>query len=391
MNKKNKILIIVGNYLPGFKSGGILRSVLNTIDHLSEKFEFFVVTRNHDLGLTKPYENVKVNEWQKLGNTQVYYLDHKSSSFKSICNLINSNSYDCIHLNSFFDELSIKVNFAMKIGKIKMHPLVISPRGEFAEASFRIKHIKKYLFVRLVKIFRIYSIPLWQVSSELEMKDLERIMGISKRYIKIAEDLPTHGSRFNHKHTKVALNEKQLKIIFLSRISREKNLETAIEILNKVDSNIQFDIYGNIESKTYWKKCKKMIDLLPKNIEVKYSGVVEPSEVLNVFSKYDLFLFPTGGENFGHVIAESLLAGTKVLISKNTPWLNLEHDQLGWDIDLTDLDSFALKIHKMSLKKLSIRLEDRKNVKRLVQKRLSSPIPFDNNRQLYTNLIEDFK
>lgn len=35
---------------------------------------------------------------------------------------------------------------------------------------------------------------------------------------------------------------------------------------------------------------------------------------------YDLFVFPTLGENFGHVVIESLSAGTPVFMSNTTPW-----------------------------------------------------------------------
>jgi len=35
---------------------------------------------------------------------------------------------------------------------------------------------------------------------------------------------------------------------------------------------------------------------------------------------YDAFIFPTLGENFGHVIIESLSAGCPVLCSDQTPW-----------------------------------------------------------------------
>jgi glycosyltransferase involved in cell wall biosynthesis len=42
--------------------------------------------------------------------------------------------------------------------------------------------------------------------------------------------------------------------------------------------------------------------------------------VPGVFRQYDLFVFPTRGENFGHVIIESLSVGTPVLLSDRTPW-----------------------------------------------------------------------
>ena len=38
-----------------------------------------------------------------------------------------------------------------------------------------------------------------------------------------------------------------------------------------------------------------------------------------MFQEYDLLFLPTKGENFGHVILESMSAGTPVLISDTTP------------------------------------------------------------------------
>ena len=38
------------------------------------------------------------------------------------------------------------------------------------------------------------------------------------------------------------------------------------------------------------------------------------------FSEYDAFVFPTRGENFGHVIAESLSASCPVVCTDQTPW-----------------------------------------------------------------------
>ena len=92
--------------------------------------------------------------------------------------------------------------------------------------------------------------------------------------------------------------------------------------------------YGRIVDNSYWDRCKKSLEKLPKNIKASFLGELKKDEVTVTFSKYDLFFFPTGGENYGHVIAESLSVGTPVLISKNTPWFNLESQHLGWDIDL---------------------------------------------------------
>lgn len=59
---------------------------------------------------------------------------------------------------------------------------------------------------------------------------------------------------------------------------------------------------------------------LPAHIEATYCGPRTPSEVPALMREHDLFFFPTLGENYGHVIIESLSAGTPVLISDQTPW-----------------------------------------------------------------------
>ena len=47
---KVKILIFVGYYLPGYKGGGALRTIVNLVQHLGEEFDFWIVTRDRDLG-----------------------------------------------------------------------------------------------------------------------------------------------------------------------------------------------------------------------------------------------------------------------------------------------------------------------------------------------------
>src|SRR5699024_2078193 len=85
---------------------------------------------------------------------------------------------------------------------------------------------------------------------------------------------------------------------------------------------------------------------LPSNIEVDYKGLIPHNLVLNTFEKYHFFLFPTHGENFGHVISESLISGTPVIISNQTPWKNLEQKQVGWDISLQSKNIFVKVLKK---------------------------------------------
>jgi glycosyltransferase involved in cell wall biosynthesis len=126
--------------------------------------------------------------------------------------------------------------------------------------------------------------------------------------------------------------------VFISRISPKKNLLFALRMLQSVLGDISFDIYGPIEDARYWNRCEKAIGTLPPNVRVKYMGMVEHEKVGEVFAEHDLFLFPTLGENYGHVICEALSAGCPVLISDQTPWRHLQEEGAGWDIPLAEMN-----------------------------------------------------
>ena len=62
------------------------------------------------------------------------------------------------------------------------------------------------------------------------------------------------------------------------------------------------------------------------------------SMVSQIFERHRVFLFPTMGENFGHVVPESLTAGCPVVTTDATPWQDLEDKGVGavrpsWDIE----------------------------------------------------------
>jgi glycosyltransferase involved in cell wall biosynthesis len=57
---------------------------------------------------------------------------------------------------------------------------------------------------------------------------------------------------------------------------------------------------------------------------------------------------PTKGENFGHVIYESLSAGTPPLISDETPWRDFEEKGVGWVLSLDDMGAFVRTIEQFA-------------------------------------------
>lgn len=379
-----KILIFTSHYYPGFLSGGIAQSILNTSKWLGNDFRFFIITQDRDLKSDKPYLKIKYGEWMLSGKSKVRYLAPNELSFRTIQRLINEVDYDLIHLNSFFDLVfTIKVLLLNRLGFIRPRKILLSPRGEFVNGPLHIKYFRKKFFIIFTKMAGFYKNVNWHASVPLESRGIANEIGVLPNKIKLAIDLPIHNPIFPRiKKSK----HKVLRVFFVSRITREKNLDGALRILQKVKAKINFHIIGPLEDPLYWRECKELIKQLPYNITVRLIGPINPKDRFRYFTSYDLLLFPTHGENYGHVIAESISVGTRVLISQFTPWRNLADDGVGWDLDNSNLDAYVGIIEKLAYQSVKLREAMRLKVRKAAKKRLFDSDAFRQNYKLYSNL-----
>lgn len=319
-SKKKVILCFIKYYLPGYRSGGPVRSIVNFVEKFGDVYDIRIVCSSHDAIDNKPYKNITIEEWNQVGKAKVFYVSNRLIKFKKIFNLLNDTKYDMIYLNSFFTfTFSIFPLILQYLNLISLKSCVIAPRGEFAENAIRIKKIKKSIYLFFVKIIGFYNNLCWQASSELEFRDIRREIGKNAKNIYIAPDLIFSNSLIQNKIS--YQDENILKLVFLSRISPMKNLDFLIKVLSKVSNPLQLSILGPKEDPQYWQECKKLMTRIPTNIKIVIGDEISPKKVHETFGKYDLFVFPTRGENFGHVIPEALGAGTPILLSDRTPWL----------------------------------------------------------------------
>jgi len=201
----------------------------------------------------------------------------------------------------------------------------------FAESALGVKKTKKLFFIRSVKVLRLFENVLFHATTENEKLDIQKVLG-ERPQTKIAGNL----SRIIRidKFPERLKAPQSLKLINVARIAPEKNLLFALQILKRVKNNVEFDFYGPIYDETYWEKCQKTIAQLPENIKVNYKGSIESEKVANLLNNYHFMFMPTRGENFGHIILQSLSAGCPVIISDRTPWKDLKEKNIGWDISL---------------------------------------------------------
>ncbi|MFC1531369.1 glycosyltransferase [Gemmatimonadota bacterium] len=339
------VLTFVAHYLPGFKSGGPVRSLANLVDQLGDEFNFRIVTRDRDFMDDIPYQGIELNVWNAVGNAQVLYAAPESLTVSAVIRLMCETPHDVLYLNSFFDpRFTLLPLLARLIGTTGRQPVVLAPRGEFSSGALTLKAWKKRPYISLGRALGLYRRVTWQASSELEAEDISRTMAPPPTKICIASDLPEQVTAPVLDITPHRAPAEALQLVFLSRISPKKNLDFALRVLGRVSIPVEFRIYGVIDDGAYWKRCQKQIRSLPNHIRVRYHGAIPHTSVQSVLAESDLFVLPTRGENYGHVILETLAAGTPALISDQTPWRDLETAGVGWVLPLEDLGPYSAAI-----------------------------------------------
>lgn len=337
---RKDILIIMGRYLPGYKDGGPVRSIKNLTDFLGKEYNFKILTCDRDHGDTEAYPDIKVNGWNRVGNADVYYVPPKGFSQKLIVKL--AGHVDLVYICGCFNDYAINTLIANRFGKIKV-PVIVAAMGLFSPGSLQIKSLKKKTFIKTFNILGLFNRVYWSATSEMEVTDILNVVKTDIKKIMIAEDLPRAVQ-----NEKVIKNKKagNLKVVFISRFSPKKNLLQAIKILQQGKSKIEFTLYGPDEDKDYWAKCQQELNKLPDNVKWEWKGNLDSEKVVETLKNQEVFLFPTRGENFGHVIQEALSAGCPCIISDQTPWQDFEKHGVGYVLPLGDDKPFVEAIEK---------------------------------------------
>lgn len=345
-----RVLTFCDYYLPGFKAGGPIRSISNLIARLERDLRFSVVTRDRDQGDAKPYDGVAVDQWQDRQGTPVFYMSPQRRGLAGIRNVLRETDHDVVYLNSFWSPaFTIPMLLLRRLGLVPRVPVVLAPRGEFSRGALQLSRTKKQAYLLSARGLGLYRNVNWHASSKKEREDILRSLPatdpdrihIVPPVPPAAADGPVRDGATSPKRSG------ELSVVFLSRVSPMKNLEGALEILTGVQGQVAFHIYGPQEDPGYWRECERVMSELPDNVRTRYHGLVDGTEVRATLAAHDVLLLPTRGENFGHVILESLLSGCPVIISDRTPWRGLREENAGWDLPLEDPQRFRQVVQQL--------------------------------------------
>ncbi len=341
MNKKPVILIFIDWFSPGYKAGGPIASCINFIHLMKDDYTLYVLTSDTDLGETLPYKDIPAGQWISSGSNDcmIYYTESKKPVLKQIREAVAAVKPDFIYLNHLFSPKFVVYPLWLKWKGFISCKVIVAPRGALYESALSVKPYKKMPFMKLFRWMGIHKKIRFHATSMREQKAILQYFPGSE--VVVADDLP------NTKQPLFKSIQKEtgtVKCIFIARIHPIKNLLFLLTAMMQVKQYLQLTIIGPVEDPAYWQKCQEQVQLLPPNSTVTYGGALPNHALLPVLQDHHLFILPTKGENFGHSIFESMLVGRPVLISDQTPWLQLEKIQVGWDLPLQKPEDFAAAI-----------------------------------------------
>ena len=331
MMVRKKILIMIEWFAPGYKAGGPIQSCVNLCTALKDSYEIFVLTTDTDHGETLPYKDIISNKWiyENTIGVMVFYAAKKTATFRQVSKEIMFIDADFVYLNLFFSPGYVLYPLWLKYKNKIRGKVILCPRGTLFDSATRLKWYKKKPLLKLLKWMGVHKQISFHATNETEAKAITRYFANSD--IVVADNLPNTLQAAFRSCIKI---KGSLQCILIARIVPIKNLLFLLQLLAEVRQMITLTIVGPVEDEGYWMECKKAINKLPEKIQINYIGPKHNGQLLSLLQGQHLFVLLTKGENFGHSIFESFLAGRPVLISDQTPWLHLAQLNIGWDLPL---------------------------------------------------------
>jgi len=197
----------------------------------------------------------------------------------------------------------------------------------------------------IIRVFTLLTTPV--IVPSLAFKPIVENLGISPHKI---HHLPRGvDSIMFHPHKKnngawerLTPNYKGFRLIYVGRISTEKNLPWVVDLytrLTKIIPQISFTIVGE---GPYLEQLKNSLEPLPG---IFFTGTLRGQDLAGVFASADLLIFPSTTDTFGNSVIEAIASGIPCVVSnKGGPQEIIEDNKSGIIIDPENMQESIDKI-----------------------------------------------
>lgn len=285
-----------------------------------------------------PKEYVYHTVCYKNRDRYFYYYKQKKI-FTSLINTIHiDHSYSLIHAHTLFTD----GNIAFQLSKSYGIPYVVSVRNTDVNGFFKkrfylrkkgieiLKNAKKIVFMS--KAYRDEVLNKYVPNN---FRDT-----IAEKSVIIPNGIDAYWLNNKNKPREIK-NKKTVKLIFVGRIDKNKNIITVIracEILKNKGLDIKLTVVGKInDTREYNRiiKCK-FVNYLPQ----------QPKEkLIQLFRENDIFVMPSITETFGLVYAEAMSQGLPVIYTKGQGFDGqFEEGLIGYHVNCFNQEEISDKI-----------------------------------------------
>ncbi len=143
---------------------------------------------------------------------------------------------------------------------------------------------------------------------------------------------------------KFKLKEKGFKLLYVGRVSKEKNLSDLVDIcrlLVEIRRDFHLIVVG---SGPYLDEMKIDLDGMPAT----FAGFLEGDELAQAYASADIFIFPSTTDTFGNVVLEAQASGLPVIVSdEGGAKENLIPGKTGFIVPARDPQAFLEAVLKL--------------------------------------------
>ena len=203
-----------------------------------------------------------------------------------------------------------------------------------------VHHLGNYFFVELVEMCILEKNPLKRFYRKrihgfknIDDFDFKHILVVSeavkRTYVEagfsadnisiIPRGIPSESIKKEHNRN-VKFHGKQIKLLYVGRLSKEKGVDTALKtvghLINKFGvRNLTLDIIGEGNEK-YEENLHILSDSLSLKDHVNFKGKLLPEEVLKEYNNYDMLLVPSIWDASPIVLIEAMSQGVPIIATK---------------------------------------------------------------------------
>lgn len=158
--------------------------------------------------------------------------------------------------------------------------------------------------------------------------------------------------------------DEELRILYVGRLSEEKNIDAVAKVLNSLHKEIpgaRLVVVGDGPSMKDMKKALKGTDVL-------FTGFLEGEELAQAYASADVFVMPVTTGTFGNVVMEAQASGLPVVVGDaGAPKENVQQGATGFVVPESDPEAFVSAVKPLAASKdtlAAMKAEARKHMEK---------------------------